>query len=97
MSEAFAARRRRRLLPIALGTGTRRPGEPEAVHGRCPGCGALVRVSPDAATGHRCAQCETPLIAGVGGLDIEQAVQSRLYRTLTSGTVEHRGPRRLDG
>jgi ribosomal protein S27E len=48
--------------------------------GRCPGCGMPVEWPDDGSRERRCADCETILVESVGGLDIERAVHSRLYR-----------------
>lgn len=66
-----------------------RPGRPrervaEEVVGHCPGCGTLVRFSAAVSPVSRCRHCETPLVVAVGGLDIETAVQARLYRATSS-------------
>lgn len=54
----------------------------EVLAGHCPGCGGQVRFSAAASPVYRCPHCETPLFAAVGGLDVETAVQSRLYRVI---------------
>ena len=46
----------------------------------CPGCGALVRWPADGSSEQRCDECETVLVESVGELDVELAVQQRLYR-----------------
>ena len=85
--QAASTPRRRRLfrglaLPSGWAVRSRRPVE-EAV-GHCPGCGGLIRVSAAASPVYRCGHCETPLLATVDGLDVETAVQSRLYRAIAS-------------
>jgi hypothetical protein len=80
---AGATARRWRLLkgPSLRASARLRRSESDVkeVVGRCPGCGGLVRLPAGASPVCRCGHCETPLIACVDGLDVELAVQARLY------------------
>jgi len=72
--------------PPRLALGLER-SDREAISGRCPGCGGLVRLSPTGSAVYRCPHCETPLVADSTALDVERAVHTRLYQLIASINV----------
>jgi ribosomal protein L37AE/L43A len=94
-SSGSSIRRRWRIFRGPPRTATERErSEREAISGRCPGCGGLVRFSPAASPIYRCPHCETPLVADSGALDVEQAVHTRLYQMIASINVARIDPDR---
>jgi uncharacterized protein (DUF983 family) len=93
-----APRRWRRFAARAL-QAVRRGRAKQPSHrlvGRCPGCGGLVWLPVGVAGRARCEHCQTPLIATADGLDVELAVQSRLYSAIAPVTViDRRAQRKL--
>lgn len=81
------SRARRLLRGAALqpvrASGSRTHSADEVVR-HCPACGGQVRFAAAASPFFRCGHCETPLISAVGELDVEAAVQARLYRAVSS-------------